>query len=1767
MSFGIFEAAISSEQEVGIAKQAAADKMAAAIYDVREKLGPALFAASSLEEFRDRVAMMKNDQSLFRIIGAHTPPVTGTVRRIVGKNSVLEKEFKAHLARRVQADDWNPDSGKGWIDSGNGVGSAAGSSLSGDSASASSATSPASSTSDIGSGASGGGSKTNTMPNFGDIMHGYDSMFGSGGGSQKPIGINPSGKGSFGQSSGTGTGLPNPLSSGDGGFNVPGFGSFPFSNPFKGSSRHYAEDGLDGSAGVAGAPTGGSIDTDASNNGGKGSFAETGKFPTQVTSRRTTACYPGCEKNEAHAKKYHKDKEAGKINYRDNFTNQVAANVSRGEAAGYRQGHSAEQGQSRAVRGVSPTTSLDAKTGSDHLAGRLLRGLRYLQSAGAVGEPSGQRQGGAVGQEDWGTALQRRAAIQRSAEALRFALSELPTAVRVSDRQSLLADLRGVLRTAGAPEGFIDHVAGFEGTQDLDETFEPSEGPLVPTDNFDGYLNSVDQGAPGAVERNFTSAALYRDWCEANDLSPMRLSSLDAYADRLSDGEYMRLASHIQRLAAGDDWPSSHNPATHKGQPKSKLKDVTAAAGDHWTYNSPGAKLLKQKLQESDERNPDGARWDEEKGWHDGVHVNPVKVKKPASVDPMRAYINWCQANDLTRVSARNVAHFAGNDVRLCIHLAQRMRNAIHAASRRQAATPTVRWDNGTLSDGSMYGEIGSGHYVKVHPDGSWVIAENWPDNDPGDGSVAVSNQELRKGKGKTQAHGAQQVEEELTHWPHVASRRTAAPDYLQKADDALTQLLNQKAQEFQETIAPLQQALVTVQQAEQLQQQANPLNVLPPPGTVNVLPGQAAPGQVGQPDPSGGADPSAAAAAALAPPPSDPGQAGLGAAPGGGVPTDQSGPPPAAGAEGALPPELMQATARRRGGQGKGRPPTGGHRTANGSVFDLWERWKSDPNYTQRGGEPDYEAFAKAYNVGERAITKLRQQHASVRAVNRYIAWCTRRGLRAADKKVMTGYHNKVGAAERRRLAAALRRIATEDNDPYGGGFNPNSDPSQRPPSNSVGKGGTPPPVETPPPNPMPNIVPPGPAQVGPWPVYGAPGNNTAGDIPGMIGLPTVPGMGFQPHASRRTAKEPVNIAEEAATSQWRKMDSALSAKGYKYDKASKHWTKPGARPVKNHWQIKASWSRLADYLDVRQAAADADLLKAEGDEISTIGEYQDFAQSARALGDDAAANAFEDIIDDEREHVQRFDDQLDRVAANDDWQPVVQGKYVYPGSEGFRPKDDHSQCRHPDACVVQHPELLKKKQSSRKQAWMGGMVGGHGAVEGNPRLSRARGIDSGADQAGSGDSPYVIGRAGEERLPEGLRAGATQSNQAARSRSGGTNMAGRSRGATGAPSQRRQARQSLDESGLWDEQGERGRHGSSRHPLAATEDALSGRAFARGRQSHAEPTQAGMAGVLDVRQGAQAKVGWTGWGPSVAPKTRQVDNWEWNERLAGYTSGVPQRFSCHCGSLFDAPGGYHKCGCGKTWNSYVIGQGGPSHTASADLYIVREIPVRPGVIVASHGSLDAGPEVSELSGVEFRSGKRTAREDSSPSRGQERVSLRLSERREAGNGSSLPHSRSRSADVPGIAEGGGGDSPSQRQSARQPARESGLRDQGRQHAGHDPARHTVAAGQDALPIRSSAGSTESGATPTEVGLAFLSGVRAGTQASGEAPRVGFSNRGESVLPTDHDYIASIYKLTDPGELDDEGEDDGRPTMKATPADWHRRDKNQRWTKAARRG
>jgi predicted small secreted protein len=98
-----------------------------------------------------------------------------------------------------------------------------------------------------------------------------------------------------------------------------------------------------------------------------------------------------------------------------------------------------------------------------------------------------------------------------------------------------------------------------------------------------------------------------------------------------------------------------------------------------------------------------------------------------------------------------------------------------------------------------------------------------------------------------------------------------------------------------------------------------------------------------------------------------------------------------------------------------------------------------------------------------------------------------------------------------------------------------------------------------------------------------------------------------------------------------------------------------------------------------------------------------------------------------------------------------------------------------------------------------------------------------------------------------------------------------------------------------------------------------------------------------------ARRKTGWTGWGPAVFPKTRKVAGWDWDNHLNGYLANKPQHFACECGDSFPTPSGFQRCACGRQYNSYVIGTGGSNREASAEKFIVREIPVRPDVIVAN--------------------------------------------------------------------------------------------------------------------------------------------------------------------------------------------------------------------------
>lgn len=1029
MAFNAFDMLEGSESEARIAKQASVDKMSAAIYDVREKVGPVLFASRDIQEFRHKVAMMKNDQTIQKIVAVHLPPVSGVMRRIVGKAGVMEKEFRTLLATGLHE--------------------------------------------------------------------------------------SPS--------------LDRPETQGEPRHRAPGF--------------------LD--------------------------------------------AHPVIEKG------------------------------------------------------------WDALTAEP-------KGHSFANRRTALGEETGTYQN--AHPDEW------------------YASKGLVNPNKMWNNFHELD---------------VHHTGAFEGDLKPEGHFEPSE--LKPKDDWKGYLDSVKgSGAKKVQDRNFTSSMdfqIYADWAEANRLHPMSLNTLDRYASNLSDVAYLKLARAIQA------WDFEHKPSTPKGQSKKKLKDVTAysrqaAPGDLPEANgSMGPELggtngLSEHdnagLSRIEQGHPGMSAWADnapekempitgkrrrattpgtgndqgvdptfgtptgEAGMGFGDPFGPAGSYTPptnsfqhaGSQDPMRKYIAWCKKNGYKRLSARNIDIYSQGNPRLAAHLAQRSLNAIHVARQRMASEHELRlYDNnpdaniGQRMDrvDPYTGESGvrpqyrhehnsesfwdDPHEVGRHrAEAGRRYAEDDDESDPDDGF----------GGKKAPPFGKKDSRR----------RRQAAPDYLNKAQDALTQLLNQKAEEFQETIAPLQQALVTVQQATQLQQSQNPMNVLPPPGTVNVMPGGDQ-GPVGMPAP--GAQDLGAAAQALAgplggggaapPPGGDPSGGGGAPPPGGGG----AGAPPPAAAGGGLPPELsgqaQQATARKRGGQGKGR---GANKPRQAGVADLWNKWTQ--NNTGIGGDADYEQFAQQFGVGPRALHKLKQQH-------------------------------------------------------------------------------------------------------------------------GVVDM-NAPAVGIA--AKRHAEVEQKNHVEEAVKAQWEKQNSHMGVLGYKWDKGLNLWTKPGQRSVKNFWQHTG--------------------------------------------------------------------------AAGYAWNPTPTGGFRTP--EGQFP-----------AGMIEPG----RKGWPSEGGYIGHMLTGEQWHDSDPTNAEV--------------------------------------------------------GVFGSPEEAQAAvAQAMD-------------HHKANHP----------------------------------EKFASRKEAWMGWGPAVAPRTRQVHGWNWDNYLNGYKADTPRTFECACGEPFPAPTGFHRCACGKQWNSYVIGTGGNRHEAAAEQFLVREIPTRDNVIVAS--------------------------------------------------------------------------------------------------------------------------------------------------------------------------------------------------------------------------
>lgn len=508
--------------------------------------------------------------------------------------------------------------------------------------------------------------------------------------------------------------------------------------------------------------------------------------------------------------------------------------------------------------------------------------------------------------------------------------------------------------------------ADFEGDLDTDITYTPSDAELEPEGDFAGYLDSVDQGAEGKVNRNFVSAKHRLDEVEAEE-GPWGYSNPDTV--------------NPYRGSRGTSWTQEDHPSSRRDP---ALLPTRESDDPYWV------RPVNQKKNRDE-------------------HYR-AKHRAEAAIN---RFASWCQAN---RVAP-------------------------------------------TLTALDRY--------------------------NPGDRAYLVIASALQR---------------------RTSSRRTAAPDYLQKADEALTNLLNQKAQEFQEGIAPLQQALMTVQQAEQEAQAANPMSVLPPAGTVNVLPGQDQAGG-GEMDPNalaamlggGGGDPMAGGGGDI-----DPAMLAQMMGGGGGMPPEAGQQMMArrrrrhampnlkeirihdrdnnlfSGVDGSgkrvvfkTSPEesrqlrdvmfgdlaqnfsgvsvddedIVREGRRRQAGdsvkvkdipecdihkyeEGKSGVPaaydgktkfgpwanmcedhfkshgvglgtgrgqklekrsgkdSAGTRTAR-SAEELWSKWVSSPSTTLRGDDSDYETFAKQFGVGQRALNRLRQNHGGpAKTSSRKEAW-----------------------------------------------------------------------------------------------------------------------------------------------------------------------------------------------------------------------------------------------------------------------------------------------------------------------------------------------------------------------------------------------------------------------------------------------------------------------------------------------------------------------------------------------------------------------------------------------------------------------------------------------------------------------------------------------------------------------------------------------------------------------------------------------------------
>jgi len=431
---------------------------------------------------------------------------------------------------------------------------------------------------------------------------------------------------------------------------------------------------------------------------------------------------------------------------------------------------------------------------------------------------------------------------------------------------------------------------GTEGAVDTEETYRPSGGALIPEGDWPGFQDSVTQPAESKMEDHvFVPGEHDKSY---GDTSGADFAPKSSRRHRASD--------EFQEIQPG---PPPVINATDPGQP---------------LYAPPGARGFDEsgKVAKSSNRRQ---AWDEDYGpegpYADMSGWEPPKFESPRSpteethpgwkrdewgrmvqpeggTDPyarrqepggtysplgstlVLRYLGFCYRNNLPPTLARLERHGKQLSPGDYLKIADALSKLAALPSKdKNRVGQLIRWAETYHGEGEV--EDKSGPFAGPH--GSFPVGTPKDLND----AKSVCNFPSVKSKNPGACRSVEKRQK--------PAAKTAAPDYLQKANDALTGLLNQRAEDFQSTIAPLQQALQVVQQSQVVEQAQNPMQVQPPAGTVNVLPDQPQ-----MPGGDAGVNPAA----------------------------DQSAPPPAAGDMGMGGPPQMAAS--RAGGHPKGRSTRG---------------------------------------------------------------------------------------------------------------------------------------------------------------------------------------------------------------------------------------------------------------------------------------------------------------------------------------------------------------------------------------------------------------------------------------------------------------------------------------------------------------------------------------------------------------------------------------------------------------------------------------------------------------------------------------------------------------------------------------------------------------------------------------------------------------------------------------------------------------------------